>query len=394
MSITQIISTVGVIPLFSMRTFFPAFLIALFLTYPEFFPGTVENIQPIEVSSFFAKNWLLILLGVLSALEFVGDKIPEVKGLLNEFEPYLKSASFLAIELGMLNENASQVLEQVQWAGFDTSTVLIILGTLAVFFLATLRTQFIRFLQDIDEDDNLLIGQFISWLEDSLVLFGFLLLIWSGILMVAVYGILVSAFVYSVKKHETKVESQKVNCQSCSEKILPFAVSCSHCGTNQSQISVITLFGQKSEKFVKQLETHKFNLLAQKRCPSCATKLITNSPNQVCQICNTKLFEEPTEKFFIKTLNRKFYQVLILSFFLGLVPIFGFIASVLVAKITLFSPYKKFISTKDSLKTKLFIRFYTFLFFILGIALGFIAAPVFCTIRYFLWKRKFGKFLA
>ncbi len=389
MSITQITSTLGAIPLFAMRTFFPAFLIALFLTYPEFFPGTIENIQPIEASSFFAKNWLLILLGVLSGLEFVGDKIPEVKALLNEFEPYLKSASYLAIELGMLNDNASQVLEQVQWAGFDAFSVLLIFGTLAVFFLATLRTKFIRFLQDIDEDDNLLIGQFISWLEDSLVLFGFLLLIWSGILMIAVYGILVSAFVYSVKKHESKVESQKVSCQNCGEKILPFAVSCFQCRTNQNEISAISLLGQKSEKFVKQLEMHKFNLLAQKRCPSCATKLKKNSPNQICPSCDTKLFEEPSEKFFIKTLNQKFYQVLVLSFLLGLVPIFGFIASVLIAKITLFSPYKKFISTKDSLKTKLFIRLYTFLFFILGIALGFIAAPIFCTIRYFLWKKKF-----
>jgi len=39
--------------------------------------------------------------------------------------------------------------------------------------------------------------------------------------------------------------------------------------------------------------------------------------------------------------------------------------------------------------TKLLIKFLTLLFFIFGVAFGFIAAPAYCVMRYYIWKGKF-----
>lgn len=65
MSLVQIVTILGTIPLFSMRTFLPAFLAALFLTYPEYFPGMGDLPAP-DGEVFVTRNWVLISLGILS----------------------------------------------------------------------------------------------------------------------------------------------------------------------------------------------------------------------------------------------------------------------------------------------------------------------------------------
>jgi len=389
MSVVQVVSAIGAIPLFSIRTFFPAFLMALLLAFPNLFPGMADDAQAVETGSFFAKNWLLILLGILSILEFIGDKVPEIKSVIKEAEPYLKPASYLAVEMGLVTEGGSEVLNQVQWAGFDPMILLYIFGVLAVYTLASLRKQFLDFLEDIDEDDNMYIGQIISWLEDSLVLFGFLLLIWAGITMVIIYGIIIALFVYWRRKNEKKLEQQKIGCSNCGNKNAPFAIRCSECGQDQTIIFEIGTLGQKKNELVSDLVKHQFNLTSHRRCANCAEKLPSRSPNQVCSACNHQLFDQAALAEFKKRLNRKFYKLLVFSFLIGFIPIIGFMVSAVYANIYLFAPYRKYISRRGSFATKIFIRILTFFFFVLGIALGFIAAPVYCAMRYYIWKSKF-----
>ncbi len=180
MTFVQIVSILGMIPLFSMRTFLPAFLAALFLRYPQYFPGMGDIVSP-ATDSFITKDWVLYTLGGLSLLEIVGDKSTEIRNFLKDAETYLKPLIFFIINLNLLDEASVEVLGEVQWAAFDPLWILLLFGTLAVHWLAGLRRDFISFLEDVDEDDNFYISKISSWLEDSLVIFGFLLLIWLGL---------------------------------------------------------------------------------------------------------------------------------------------------------------------------------------------------------------------
>ncbi len=389
MTIASVVSTIGTIPLFSVRTFLPAFLTALFLKYPNIFPGIDEGATQIETSSFLANYWLLILLGVLSILEFVGDKITDVRLIMKEAEIYMRPASYLVVELGLLDQSASEVINQVHWASFNPMWLLVIFGTLCVYTLASIRKEFIEFLQDVDEDDNLFIGQFISWIEDSLVLFGFLLLIWAGITMTIIYGIIVITLIYWKKHNERKIEKQKSSCENCGEKILPFSINCFKCGKQQNKIFDIGILGQKKETLVFDVKDHQFNLLSHRRCSSCANKFESNSTQQVCKCCSKKLFSKSASEYFIKQLDKKFYKILFYSFLLGFIPVVGFIISAVMANIYLFSPYRKYISQKDNFLTKIFIRIVGLIFFIFGIAFGFLAAPAYCFMRYYIWKNEF-----
>ncbi|HOZ29366.1 MAG TPA: zinc ribbon domain-containing protein [Bacteroidales bacterium] len=389
MNFPQLLSIIGTIPLFSMRTFFPAFLTALFFAHPEWFPG-VENIEGVaEQGTFLAQNWLVILLGVLSILEFVADKNTDVRQFLREAEPYMKPISYLLIQFFIMSENSEEVLEQVNWAGFNPLIIIAVIGSGAVYFLSMLRKRFLNFLSDIDEDDNLYIGKIISWIEDSLVLFGFLLLIWTGVFMIILYAIIIGIFLLLRKLNEKRIENEKNICPNCGAKVYPFAIRCQQCGHEQPAIFDIGIFGNRKANLISDFRKHEFKLLAQRRCPSCATKSKIRSPFQKCSTCNTEFFKNPTINEFIKHQDRKFQLVFVLSFVIGLLPIIGFVITAGITGISLLSPYRLYISESGNFISKILIRFVTILLFILGIGAGFIASPLYCLIRYTIIKNQF-----
>lgn len=388
MSLVQIVTILGSIPLFSMRTFLPAFLAALFLTYPEFFPG-MSDVPPAPEGTFITKDWVLITLGILSVLEIIGDKSSSIRNFLKDAETYLKPLFFLVINLSLLDETSKEILREVQWAAIDPNWILLISGALAVHWLATLRRDFITFLEDIDEDDNFYIGTISSWIEDSLVLFGFLLLIWTGILMVIVYAGMIALFVFTRKSYDKKLEKQKKACPNCGEKNLPFAVKCYNCKYQQPEIHQVGIFGQRKKELISNLHKHRLNLVSQRRCPDCGTKTSSTGLFPNCNQCGNTLFESPTLNEFVKSQDHKFYKITGLAILLGFIPVLGFLISALMANVHLFSPYRGYIPRGRSFLTKLFIKFLTFLLFLLGIALGFIAAPVYIIMRYYIWKQRF-----
>lgn len=387
MSIVQIVTILGTIPLFSMRTFLPAFLAAIFLTYPEYFPG-MGDIPPAE-GAFITREWVLITLGILSILEIIGDKSTEIRNFIKNAETYLKPLIFLVINLSLLDEASVEVLEEMQWAAFDPMWILLGFGMLLVHWLASLRRDFITFLEDIDDDDNFYIGRISSWMEDSLVLFGFFLLVWVGVVMVALYAVGIAIFVYLRKRYERKQEQQKVVCPNCAEKNLAFAVKCYNCKTSLPKVHAVGIFGQRKENLVTDLKQHQVKLISLKKCPSCGNRLIKNRFDQLCDTCGSPVSDSAAATQFVKYQDRKFYKITGLSFFLGFIPIVGFVVSAVMANVYLFSPYRRYLPKGSSFFTKIFIKILTFLFFLLGVALGFIAAPIYIILRYLVWKRKF-----
>ncbi|WP_373056561.1 DUF4126 domain-containing protein [Zunongwangia sp. H14] len=388
MSVAQIVAILGSIPLFSLRTFLPAFLTALFLSYPEYFPGMGE-VNPLPDNAFLSKDWVLIVLGILSLLEIIGDKSTEVRNLVKGAETYLKPLSFLLINLSLIDKASAGILKEVQWAAINPLWILLAIGVLAVYWLANLRKNFIDFLEEIDEDDNLFIGKISSWAEDSLVLFGFFLLIWTGVFMVALYAAAIGIILLLKKRYNKKLEKQKVECSHCFAKNLPFAIKCFNCKNELPEIHKIGMLGQKKEALIKNQKEHRLDLLSHKRCSECGNKLKSNNIKQECEICGAASFDSPGIKDYLKRQNKKFYKITGLSFFLGFIPVIGFVVSAVMANIYLFSPYRRYLPRGSSFFTKLFIKFITFLFFIFGIALGFLAAPAYIFMRYYIWKKRF-----
>jgi hypothetical protein len=389
MNFAQLISILGTIPLFSMRTFFPAFLTALFFAHPEWFPGISSADDIVVYSGFWDQHWLVIVLGVLTVLEFIGDKNTDVRKFLHEAEPYMKPLSYLLVQFFALNAQNTEIIESIQFAGFNPLILLAVVGSGAVYFLSLMRKKVLSWLRDIDEDDNFYIGRLISWMEDSLIFFGFVLLVWTGVFMVILYAMLVGLFFLLRHLYAKQVEKSKVSCDSCGKKIFPFAVKCEHCGHVQNEIKSIGLLGNARKKTVMDVYKHRVQLLAQRRCPDCGNKSTTKSVHQTCNVCNAKFFENPGIEDFISYHDRKFYIILVISVVLGFIPILGFVASAAITGVHLLAPYRRYISDAENFFARILIKIVTILFFILGAGAGFIAAPIYCLIRYNIVKNQF-----
>lgn len=389
MHFAQLIALLGTIPLFAMRTFFPAFLAALFFAHPEWFPGVSSADEIVTYSSFMQQNWLVIVLGILTVLEFIGDKNADIRKFLHEAKPYMKPVSYLLIQFFALSSTNTQVIESIQWSGFNPWIVLAIIGSGAVYFLALIRKKTLSWLRDIDEDDNLYIGRLISWMEDSLIFFGFVLLVWTGVFMVILYAILIGLLFLLRHQFEKRIEKSKTPCSNCNKKIYPFAVKCEHCGYVQNEIKSIGILGNARQKPVVDVFNHRIILLSQRRCPDCGTKSMIKKINQNCSVCGVQFFENPDAEAFIKFHDRKFYVILAFSAVIGFIPIFGFVISAVLTGIHLLSPYRRYISNTENLFARILIRILTVLLFIIGIGAGFIAAPVYCLIRYSVIKNQF-----
>ncbi|MDD3687412.1 MAG: hypothetical protein PHE56_11660, partial [Bacteroidales bacterium] len=71
------------------------------------------------------------------------------------------------------------------------------------------------------------------------------------------------------------------------------------------------------------------------------------------------------------------------------IPILGFVASAAITGVHLLAPYRRYISDAENFFARILIKIVTILFFILGAGAGFIAAPIYCLIRYNIVKNQF-----
>ena len=228
MSISTIFWLLGTIPLFASRIFLPAFLMALFFRFPDYFPF-VDVSSPVDQN---ISAWLLILLGALSVFEIWAEKNSDIQYLFNKVEAFAKPVAFFLVQYQLTDEASSQIIKQIQWAGFEMTHVLAAIGSGIVFWLNGFRRQFYDFLYKIDDDDNLGLRTMFSWLEDSLVIFGFLLFVVLGIMAFIFYGIFWLLLYLFQKKVERNQEKHKPPCLNCQQLVLPFAVACGNCHTH------------------------------------------------------------------------------------------------------------------------------------------------------------------
>src|SRR3954468_2355614 len=105
MSPPLLIQGLGSIGLFSSRAFLPAFATALLLRFGPQVPwlaraGLLQHVR--GVPTWFTSDTSLVILGLLSALELIAERMPEAKALLDEVHDYLKTGMAALTFLGVL----------------------------------------------------------------------------------------------------------------------------------------------------------------------------------------------------------------------------------------------------------------------------------------------------
>ncbi|WP_338793495.1 hypothetical protein [Bernardetia sp. MNP-M8] len=390
MSLAIILHAVGTIPLFASRAFLPAFLTSLLFRFPNIFPFTEVDAPSAEL--FITQTPVIIVLGILAVLEILADKNTDIKVLWLQAEPFLKPIIYSIMLLGVVDNDSEAIMQGIYQAGMG-DYVMIFFTAGAVYGLTILRASIQQWLLEIDGDGDLFLNFIFSSIEDTFVFFGFLLLLATGIGAVIFFGIIVGIVYLWQRKIKSNEEKQKITCFSCQHKNPPFALECSNCHTPQKEIYKIGFLGQKKEEQInddaKARKKQMLSLLTQERCGYCAVK--TNK--KVCPTCRKEhiLNSSENRKAYIMFVQKRYALWFPLSIALGFIPILGIAIAVLGANLYVFAPLKRQIPTIKAVGVQILTKLLIFIVIFFGSIAGFILAPLYCSIRFFMWRAAFVK---
>ena len=395
MDVNVLVHGLGSIGMFSSRAFLPAFITAISLRYGDVIP----YLKDIDLVNHAAQEpiWLthgatIAILGFLSILEMAADKIPEARIALQEIDGYTKTALAGLTFLGLVSAVDIDFIEKtIAQAGvFDTVFTAVIAG--AAYIASRMRKSLLELLRTADEDDDLGIQNFISWVEDIWAAFGILALLLFPILMLIVNGIALGLLFLAQKYATYREEKSKVDCTQCGESVYRSAMACPHCGEKREHPSRVGTLGQSKKEPEKDLETHPYNLVAKKRCPVCATRFKNRTVNQNCDACGHQLLaEKEFARNYLHRIRKRVPGVCGISFLFSLIPIIGLIPGVIYYRLRLVGPFRQYIPLSQSFILKWLIR----LLFLLLISLQWIPGlggfviPVMALISYSVFSAQF-----
>ncbi|MDQ8201691.1 DUF4126 family protein [Pelagicoccus sp. SDUM812003] len=372
MDINSLLYSLGLSGFFASRAFLPAFASALVAKYGSSLPflGDIEFLQKMSDAPHWFTNPMVVWgLGILAAVELIGEKSPDVRQIMDEGMTYVKPALSAATSFGLLSAtDVEAVNEVISHAGIlDTIPALISAG--ATYFLASTRQGVVEILNDADEDDTLGIRGFISWCEEFWALFGVWILIALPVVVVALLG-----FVYGVlwmirKRHESKMEAAKIECPSCQTRIHPFATACYSCGHVQERPKKLSFLGGIQEETESDPVAQKVRLLELRRSPLSGDRAEEKGVDAKCETDGVTLLgdKELTGKY-LERVDARLFPVMLFGALFSLIPGLGLIIGVIYYRFQLVAPYRRYLPWKRGFVVRWLIR----LVFILLVILQFV----------------------
>jgi len=398
MDLTQLFYATGAAGFFTSRAFLPAFLTALSMKYGVHIPllGELDMLESMSGhSGILTSDWMILLLGTLSAAEIAGEKVAEVQELLNEFGSYVKPVIATLTTMGVLGADEAKAAGEVltYHAGFLDLFPSAAVGGL-VFFFSQSRAEILTILAQGDEGDDLGLRKLISWFEDLWASFGFLILLIFPVIMVVVIGLTLGSVHLIRVRLKRKEEKQKVNCPNCEASLYGSALYCHSCGHENPDPRKVGWLGQTIKDSIEDARTHAQNLVEKRRCRRCAAHLEKKRVNQSCPQCATEPFADPAfAEAYLNAVSNRLPRVLLVGTGLSFIPVAGLIAGILYYRTQLVTPLKAYIPAGKNLLLRWGLRL--FFFILIGLQwipiAGAAVVPIMALTNYKVYRNGFVK---
>ncbi|MEM9882968.1 MAG: hypothetical protein AAF800_08635 [Planctomycetota bacterium] len=414
---SMIVQALGSTGLFASRAFVPAFAAALILRFGPHFPiiqnlGLLQALGFSGAPSWFTSDLCLIVLGVLAGLEVAATKNPDARALLNEVDKYAKPAMaaltlmgvFTAADVDFTEQNvlppgtpgsaAAAVVVPVAAGvgGVTLASVFASLTAALTFVVASARSFIVGLFIDADEADDIGVQKLLSWGEDLWSLFGVWLLVLFPLVMLALIA-LASGFVLLLRwwAHR-KEEASRVPCGTCGKLMYRCALVCGHCTAANPKVCDLGWFGQSDTNDPANLKTHAFRLATHKRCPTCAAKLTERRPHQTCALCGGDPFGEPAfARDYVNHISQRLPAVLLLCAALGAVWVVGVIPAVILYRLALVAPLRRYVPRGRNFVTQWSLRIVFFILLATNIVpgAGIVTVPVMALLSFLTYRGVF-----
>lgn len=413
MILSLIVQALGSMGLFASRAFVPAFAAALMLRFgPELgfddwgmlkALGVVAGATP----TWFTSNECLVILGILAGLEIAATKNPDARAILNELDKYAKpvmaaltvmgvasagDTAFAGSIIGAVESTGGLALVPVLAIGLTWSMIPAAISAAGTFVIATTRSFVMGLFIDADEDDDVGIQKLLSWGEDLWALFGLFFFILFPIIMLILIG-LATGFIFLIKWWvHRKEEKSRVPCASCGELMYRCAMKCGGCKTPNENVCDVGWLGQSDTDDPADVASQPYQLAGAKRCPTCATKLEERRPRQACAVCGDDPFADPAfTQAYVDRISARLPLVLLICAGLGAIWIVGVIPAVILYRMTLVAPFRRYIPRGRNFAMKWGLRIVFFVLLALQIfpAVGAVTVPIMALLSFLAYRQMF-----
>lgn len=396
MDVSFYLVSLGVVPLFAFRAFGPLLATALVARFGAEWAALadVAGIRLLtDLPAWMTDDTTLLILAGMTALELILTKVPETRELLRYSDTQLKAIAAFLVCFYLVEGDPRELLEHVRQEGLSTGyaaglsfayTWSFGIGSL-VWFAATLRRGMYALLDEVDAEDSLGLQRLLSWMEDGIGFFGVIVVVLLPPLGLLLAAATLLGFWVVRRTLEARERKQMVPCAVCQKPNHLSAVQCSRCRRTLPQPHPIGWFGVAKVGRVDDQDDHRLRLVAHKRCPSCATRLVEKRIEQHCPECGTAIFEDASAlETYLMRLDARLPRTLLVCLGLSSVPLFGLIPGILYYRIGLISSLRHYVRGAAGLWTRWLVRMINLVLLMLQVVpiVGAFTLPLMCWLNF------------
>ena len=392
MSLPGFIYSLASVPMFASRPFLAAAVTVLVAKFGMDLPWLRDSdvVLALSRSPEWFTSWPMVIAVVaLAVTEALAVKHAEVRAFLNEFDGYLKSAVALLVSFAVLDEQTGDTLRSIQRAGIGLGTFFSLIVASLVYALAGLRHAVMGVLAEVDDDDDIGLQTVLNWVENSWTVLGLLFLVILPSVALALSALATFGLWLVRKSAERREQRSKIPCASCATPVFPHATRCHACGTPLAAPRGVGVFGTPSDAPAPDPVRHRFDLIARKRCPICATRLKKRAVRQACPACRTVTFASQAEfQLYLDALQRRLPRTLWICLGLSAIPVVGVIPGVVYYRLALVSGLRGYVPPLRGCLARVMIRVVNWGLILLQPIpiLGALIVPLMCASSYWIYR--------
>ncbi|MCG8353358.1 MAG: hypothetical protein MI924_36800 [Chloroflexales bacterium] len=278
------------------------------------------------------------------------------------------------------------------WLGHILTVVWAGLLAAIAWVLGRVRTAVAEIIEEIDEDNTLGLQTLMHWTETGWTAIGTLIMFVLPSLALIMAGITIATLFFIRRYFEHRERRIYIACANCATPTHPSAPFCPACHLAREEVRQVGLFGQARDTPVVEPTTHRLQLMARKRCPSCASRLHAKAVQQSCESCGTTTFGDISgANSFIRMLDAKLTRTTLITFVLGLIPLAGLVPAMVYYRLSLISSLRSYLPRSIGCLTRWGVRVLNiFLIMLQSIpGIGMLAMPLMCLTNYGIYRQVF-----
>jgi hypothetical protein len=393
MSLVTFLYSLASVPMFAARPFLAAFLTALLARFGDDVPILKES-DVVEALShapdWFTSGTTLTVLLALAVGEALSAKNPDVRAAMEQLDAWVKAGVSMAVSLALLDSETLATIQAIQRNGVGIESALALVVGAGTFLVAQLRRGALEIFTDIDDDDDIGLQTALSWLENAWTASGILFIVVFPVIAL-VLSALTALTLYALKRWKEHRELRaRIPCAVCAAAIYPHATECHFCGHAVAAPRAVGLFGTPKDTVCEDIPRQRFDLIARKRCPRCATRLRERAVQQPCPTCKLVTFASEREfQDYLEVLGARLPKTLGISFALSAIPIVGVVPGVAYYRLTLISGLRGFVPPVRGCVSRIVLFFVRWILIALQPIpiVGALIIPLMCISSYTIYRR-------